>query len=69
MREGVFGPGHWQHVLHHHRLAVHPSVEHGLTSQFLAASLRALRDDRPEIWVWSPMPTLTRGTWARSTKL
>lgn len=49
MREGVFGPGHWQHVLHHHRLAVHPSIPHGMTSQFLAASLRALHRDHPEV--------------------
>lgn len=48
MRCGVLGPQHFATVLHHHRLAVHPSVPHGLTSSFLAASLRALRRDRPE---------------------
>lgn len=41
---------HFRRVLHHHRLAVHPSVPHGLTSQFLAASLKALRRDRPDVW-------------------
>lgn len=50
MREGVFGPEYFAHVLHHQRLAVHPDVPHGTTSTFLAASLRQLKVDRPETW-------------------
>lgn len=50
VRCGVFGPEHYAHVLHHHRLAVRPDVAHGLTSQFLSASLRALHRERPGIW-------------------
>lgn len=50
MRQGVYGAEHFRRVMHHHRLAVHPDVPHGLTSQFLAASLRALKQDRPETW-------------------
>lgn len=49
-RMGVFGSDHWVHVLHHHRLVVHPDVPHGMTSQFQSASLRALHRDRPEVW-------------------
>ena len=48
-RCGVFGAEHFAGILHHHRLAAHPSVPHGLTSSFLAASLRALRRHRPDV--------------------
>lgn len=47
MRRSVFGPEHAAAVVHHQRLAVAPSVPHGSTSKFLAASLRQLRHDRP----------------------
>lgn len=50
MRECVFGAEYASHVLHHHRLAVHPNVPHGHTSTFLAASLRLLSEERPDVW-------------------
>ena len=49
-RKGVFGPEHWRHVAHHHRLAVRPDVPHGFTSMFQAGALRALKRDRPDLW-------------------
>lgn len=50
MRLGVFGPEHYRHVLHHHRLALTDDAPRFTASQFLSASLRQLRLDRPAVW-------------------
>lgn len=49
-RQGVFGPEHFRHVLHHHRLALRPDAPAFTAGRFIAASLRQLRMDRPETW-------------------
>jgi hypothetical protein len=50
MRQGVFGPEHYGRVAHHHRLAVDVSAPRNTASQFLAAGLRKLHEDKPELW-------------------
>lgn len=37
-------------MLHHHRLAIDPSMPTGTASRFLGACLRQIRVDRPETW-------------------
>jgi hypothetical protein len=50
MRQGVFGPDHYRHVLHHHRLAIVPGAPKFSASMFMGAALRQLRVDRPDTW-------------------
>lgn len=51
MRKGVFGSEHYTHVLHHHRLALHPDAPKFTASQFIGASLRQLvQDYSNELW-------------------
>lgn len=50
MRQGVFGPKHFTHVLHHHRLAMVEAAPRFSESEFIGACLRQIRKDRPETW-------------------
>lgn len=50
MRQGVFGPEHYRHVLHHHRLAIEEGMPKGTASQFLGAAMRQIRRDRLNVW-------------------
>lgn len=50
MRQGVFGPEYYRHVLHHHRLAMREDTSRFAESQFIGACMRAMRVDRPDIW-------------------
>lgn len=50
MRQGVFGPEHYRHVLHHHRLAIEPRMPKGTASQFLGAAMRQIKKVRPDVW-------------------
>lgn len=50
MRQGVFGPEHYTHVLHHHRLALEPGMPKGTASEFLGACMREIRVARPDVW-------------------
>lgn len=50
VRCGVFGPDHYRHVLHHHRLALTDDAPKFSESQFIGASLAQMRADRPDIW-------------------
>lgn len=50
MRQGVYGPDHYRHVLHHHRLALVPNLPPFTASMFMGAALRQIRNDRPDIW-------------------
>ena len=47
MRSSVFGEEHYRSVLHHHRLALRPDAPKLSASQFIGASLRQARKDRP----------------------
>jgi len=50
MRQGVFGPDHYRHVLHHHRLAMAEDAPRFGESQFIGACMRQMKIDRPDIW-------------------
>ena len=66
MRQGVFGPEYARNVLHHHRLAVLSSWQ-GFTSQFLAASLRALPRDVLGVVTYADMAQGHSGTVYQAT--
>lgn len=61
MREGVFGPEHYRRVLHHHRLALTDDAPRFTASQFIGASLKQLRRERPELWAVVTYADLCQG--------
>lgn len=50
MRQGVFGPENYPHVLHHHRLAISEGMPKGTASQFLGAAMRRIKREHPDVW-------------------
>lgn len=61
MRQGVFGPEHYEHVIHHHRLALLPTAPKFSASRFIGACNRAIQRDLPEIWAIVTYADLDQG--------
>ncbi|MDQ1110689.1 hypothetical protein QE418_000137 [Microbacterium testaceum] len=61
MRQGVFGPKHYRRVLNHHRLALTDDAPRFTASQFIGASLKQLRRERPELWAVVTYADLCQG--------
>lgn len=60
MRQGVFGSEHYEHVIHHHRLALLPDAPKFSASQFIGACNRAIQRD-PQIWAIVTYADLDQG--------
>lgn len=61
MRQGVFGPEHYTHVVHHHRLAMTDDAPRFAESEFIAACLRWMRVHRPDLWAVVTYADLCQG--------
>lgn len=61
MRSGPFGAENYTHVLHHHRLAIHPDAPRMTASAFLGACLKQIKRDRPDLWAIFTYADLCQG--------
>lgn len=61
MRKSVFGPEQYSSVLHHHRLAIKPEAPKNTASEFLAACLKQIKQDRPQTRAIVTYADMTQG--------